>query len=133
MVEELYAEPGSMCVASDSHSNMYGGVGCLGTPIVRTDAASIWVTGRTWWRVPPVVNVELRGALPAGCSGKDVIIALCGFLNEDQVCGCCIYRNPWVVDRVSVCSGVESCCRVQWGWGGVARCGGPFDSGKYVY
>lgn len=84
MVEELYAEPGSLCVASDSHSNMYGGVGCLGTPIVRTDAASIWGTGRTWWRVPPVVNVELRGQLPAGCSGKDVIIALCGFLNEDQ-------------------------------------------------
>ena len=54
MVEELYAEPGSLCVASDSHSNMYGGVGCLGTPIVRTDAASIWGTGRTWWRVPPV-------------------------------------------------------------------------------
>eukprot|EP00931_Biecheleriopsis_adriatica_P118304 TRINITY_DN9373_c0_g1_i2.p1 TRINITY_DN9373_c0_g1~~TRINITY_DN9373_c0_g1_i2.p1 ORF type:complete len:682 (-),score=157.36 TRINITY_DN9373_c0_g1_i2:258-2303(-) len=84
MVEELYAEPGSLCVASDSHSNMYGGVGCLGTPVVRTDAASIWCTGRTWWRVPPLVRVELQGRLPAGCSGKDVIIALCGFLNEDQ-------------------------------------------------
>ncbi len=34
-------------VASDSHTNMYGGVGCLGTPIVRTDAASIWATGKT--------------------------------------------------------------------------------------
>eukprot|EP00930_Biecheleria_cincta_P043352 TRINITY_DN29780_c0_g1_i1.p1 TRINITY_DN29780_c0_g1~~TRINITY_DN29780_c0_g1_i1.p1 ORF type:complete len:688 (+),score=126.37 TRINITY_DN29780_c0_g1_i1:51-2114(+) len=84
MVEELYAEPGSLCVASDSHSNMYGGVGCLGTPVVRTDAASIWGTGRTWWRVPPVISVELRGRLPKGCSGKDVIIALCGFLNRDQ-------------------------------------------------
>lgn len=85
MVEELYAEPGSLCVASDSHSNMYGGVGCLGTPVVRTDAASIWGTGRTWWRVPPVAHVELTGQLPPGCSGKDVIIALCGFLNKDQV------------------------------------------------
>eukprot|EP00927_Polykrikos_kofoidii_P054762 TRINITY_DN49135_c0_g1_i1.p1 TRINITY_DN49135_c0_g1~~TRINITY_DN49135_c0_g1_i1.p1 ORF type:complete len:696 (-),score=86.57 TRINITY_DN49135_c0_g1_i1:19-2106(-) len=85
MVEELYAEPGSLCMASDSHSNMYGGVGCLGTPMVRTDAASVWATGRTWWRVPPVVHVELVGQLPEGCSGKDVIIALCGFLNDDQV------------------------------------------------
>lgn len=85
MVEELYAEPGSLCVASDSHSNMYGGVGCLGTPVVRTDAASIWATGRTWWRVPPIAHVELTGKLPPQCSGKDVIIALCGVLNEDQV------------------------------------------------
>jgi len=85
MVEELYAEPGSLCVASDSHSNMYGGIGCLGTPVVRTDAASIWGTGRTWWRVPPMAHVELTGQLPPGCTGKDVIIALCGFLNKDQV------------------------------------------------
>jgi len=48
MVEEGYAWPGTMAVASDSHSNMYGGVGCLGTPVVRTDAASIWATGQTW-------------------------------------------------------------------------------------
>lgn len=30
MVEEGYAWPGTVAVASDSHSNMYGGVGCLG-------------------------------------------------------------------------------------------------------
>ena len=41
MCEEGYAWPGTMVVASDSHSNMYGGLGCLGTPIVRTDAAAI--------------------------------------------------------------------------------------------
>ncbi len=48
MCEEGYAWPGTMVVASDSHSNMYGGLGCLGTPIVRTDAATIWATGKTW-------------------------------------------------------------------------------------
>ena len=41
MCEEGYAFPGTFVVASDSHSNMYGGLGALGTPIVRTDAASI--------------------------------------------------------------------------------------------
>lgn len=44
MVEEGYSWPGSLAVASDSHSNMYGGVGCLGTPVVRTDAASVRTT-----------------------------------------------------------------------------------------
>jgi homoaconitate hydratase len=85
MVEEGYAWPGTLCVASDSHTNMYGGIGCLGTPVVRTDAASIWATGRTWWQIPPVAKVTLKGVLPAGVTGKDVIVALAGLFNNDEV------------------------------------------------
>ncbi|EEB06531.1 homoaconitate hydratase Lys2 [Schizosaccharomyces japonicus yFS275] len=85
MVEEGYAVPNSMAVASDSHSNTYGGIGCLGTPIVRTDAAAIWATGQTWWQIPPVARVELVGKLPEGLSGKDVIVSLCGAFNHDEV------------------------------------------------
>ena len=85
MCEEGYAWPGTMVVASDSHSNMYGGLGCLGTPIVRTDAAAIWATGKTWWKVPPIAKVEFVGSLHKGITGKDVIIALCGYFNNDEV------------------------------------------------
>lgn len=85
MCEEGYAWPGTMVVASDSHSNMYGGLGALGTPIVRTDAAAIWAVGRTWWQVPPVARVELTGQLPTGCAGKDIILTLCGLFNQDEV------------------------------------------------
>lgn len=85
MVEEGFAWPGELMVASDSHSNMYGGVGCLGTPVVRTDAAAIWATGRTWWQVPPVARVELVGRLRPGVVGKDVILTLCGVFNRDEV------------------------------------------------
>jgi homoaconitate hydratase len=85
MCEEGYVWPGSLVVASDSHSNMYGGLGALGTPIVRTDAASIWATGKTWWEIPPVAKVELPGKLTKGVTGKDVILALCGYFNHDEV------------------------------------------------
>ncbi len=85
MIEEGYAWPGTMVVASDSHSNMYGGIGALGTPIVRTDAASIWATGRTWWQIPPIAKVTLTGNLQNGVTGKDVIIALAGYFNKDEV------------------------------------------------
>ncbi|KAK9463736.1 uncharacterized protein V1516DRAFT_668563 [Lipomyces oligophaga] len=85
LVEEGYAFPGTLTVASDSHSNTYGGVGCLGTPMVRTDAAAIWATGQTWWQIPAVAKVELKGRLPDGVSGKDVIVALCGAFNNDEV------------------------------------------------
>ncbi|PHH71191.1 hypothetical protein CDD80_5467 [Ophiocordyceps camponoti-rufipedis] len=83
MVEEGYAWPGTMAVASDSHSNHLGGIGCLGTPVVRTDAASIWVTSRTWWQIPPIARVTLTGTLPVGVTGKDVIVAACGLFKSD--------------------------------------------------
>ena len=85
MCEEGYAWPGTMAVASDSHSNMYGGMGCLGTPVVRTDAAALWATGQTWWQIPPISKIELTGKLKEGVTGKDVIITLCGLYNQDEV------------------------------------------------
>jgi homoaconitate hydratase len=85
MVEQGYVVPGSMVVASDSHSNLYGAMAALGTPVVRTDAASIWATGVTWWQVPPIAKVVLKGKLSPGVVGKDVIIALCGLFNKDEV------------------------------------------------
>jgi homoaconitate hydratase len=85
MVEQGYVVPGSLVVASDSHSNLYGAMAALGTPVVRTDAASIWATGVTWWQVPRVAKVILKGKLSPGVTGKDVIIALCGLFNKDEV------------------------------------------------
>ncbi|UCD75997.1 MAG: hypothetical protein JSV91_03560, partial [Phycisphaerales bacterium] len=85
MIEEGYVTPGSMCVGSDSHSNMYGAIAALGTPVVRTDAAAIWATGQTWWQCPQVARVSLTGRLLPGVVGKDVIITLCGLFNNDEV------------------------------------------------
>ncbi len=85
MCEEGFVLPCTMVVASDSHANIYGGLGALGTPVVRTDAAAIWATGTTWFQVPPVTRVELTGALRPGVTGKDVIITLCGHCGNDEV------------------------------------------------
>ena len=65
MVERGYVVPGSFVVASDSHSNMYGALGAIGTPIVRTDAAAVWATGEFWWQIPRSVQVVLEGK-PSG-------------------------------------------------------------------
>jgi len=90
MLEEGFVTPGSLVVASDSHSNIYGALAAVGTPVVRTDAAAIWASGETWWQVPPVVRVRLNGRLPAGATGKDVIITLCGTFNNDEVLNCAL-------------------------------------------
>jgi homoaconitate hydratase len=97
MVERGYVVPGSFVVASDSHSNMYGALGAIGTPIVRTDAAAVWAAGEFWWQIPRSVEVRLEGKLPEGATGKDVIITLCGLYNHDEVLNAAIeFTGPGV-------------------------------------
>jgi homoaconitate hydratase len=97
MVERGYVVPGSFVVASDSHSNMYGALGAIGTPIVRTDAAAAWATGEFWWQIPRSVEVVLEGELPAGATGKDVIITLCGLYNHEEVLNAAVeFSGPGV-------------------------------------
>ncbi|CCE65472.1 hypothetical protein TPHA_0L01150 [Tetrapisispora phaffii CBS 4417] len=102
MIEEGYAFPLNLTVASDSHSNTYGGIGSLGTPVVRTDAASIWATGQTWWQIPPVAKVNLKGELPQGVTGKDIIVALCGIFNKDEVLNHAIEFTGSSLDKIPV-------------------------------
>lgn len=97
MVERGFVVPGSFVVASDSHSNMYGALGAVGTPIVRTDAAAVWATGEFWWQIPRSIQVVLEGKLPEGVSGKDVIITLCGLFNHDEVLNAAVeFSGPGV-------------------------------------
>src|SRR6201981_3564609 len=97
MVERGYVLPGSFVVASDSHSNMYGALGAIGTPIVRTDAAAVWATREFWGQTPRSGAVRVEGKLPEGATGKDVIITLCGLYNHDEVLNAAIeFTGPGV-------------------------------------
>ncbi len=97
MVSHGYVVPGSLVVASDSHSNMYGALGACGTPVVRTDAAAIWATGEFWWQIPRSIQVTLSGKLQGGATGKDVIVSLCGLYNQGEVLNAAIeFTGPGV-------------------------------------
>ena len=108
MIEKGYVTPGSFVVASDSHSNMYGALGAIGTPVVRTDAAAVWATGEFWWQIPNTVQVVLNGRLPAASCGKDIIITLCGLYNNEEVLNAAVeFTGPGVAtlsmdDRLSI-------------------------------
>lgn len=85
MVEDGLVIPGSLCVAADSHANIYGALGALGTPIVRSDAVAVWATGDFWWEVPRCVQVRLKGELREECCGKDLILSLCATFDQGEV------------------------------------------------
>ncbi len=78
MPEMGLVKPGSIVVGSDSHTCTYGAFNCFATGIDRTEAAGIWITGRTWFKVPETINIELTGAFNAGVSAKDLILTIIG-------------------------------------------------------
>ena len=99
MVEQGYVVPGSLVVASDSHSNLYGAVAALGTPVVRTDAASIWATGVTWWQVPKVAQSGAKGKAFARASPAKMSSSLCAGCSIKTKCS--ITRSNFVGDGVA--------------------------------
>ncbi len=131
MVEKGFVHPGALVVASDSHSNMYGALAAVGTPVVRTDAAALWAGGVTWWLVPRTVKVVLEGALRPGVTGKDVIITLCGLYNTGEVLNAAIeFHGPGVAGLSMSQRLTISNMTTEWG----ALVGWfPFDSTTAAY
>ena len=116
MVERGYVVPGSFVVASDSHSNMYGALGAIGTPIVRTDAAAVWATGEFWWQIPQSIQVVLEGNLRPGVTGKDVIITLCGLYNHDEALNTAVeFSGPGVASLTMAARFSISNMSTEWG------------------
>jgi homoaconitate hydratase len=85
MIERGHVRPGALCVAADSHANMYGALGALGIAVTRSDAAGIWASGMFWWEVPPSVRVVFEGRLASAATGKDVALVLCALYPDDVV------------------------------------------------
>lgn len=131
MIDEGYVIPGTFVVASDSHSNIYGGLGALGTPVVRTDAASIWATGKTWWQIPPVLKVNLNGKLNKNVSGKDIIITLCGYFKNDEVLNCAIEFGGEGIKTLSISQRL-TIANMTTEWGAVTGVF-PFDEVTYSW
>lgn len=131
MVEQGYVTPGSMVVGSDSHSNLYGALCALGTPVVRTDAAAIWAMGQTWWQVPPVARVQLRGELGPGVTGKDLIVTLCGLFGADEVLNLAVEFTGEGVASLSVEQRM-SISNMTTEWGALAGLF-PFDESLRAY
>lgn len=81
--EKGFAQPGKVIVGSDSHTCTYGAFGAFSTGIDRTEAAGIWITGETWFKVPRSYKIVLHGELEEGVSAKDLILAIIGDLTAD--------------------------------------------------
>lgn len=74
---------GDLVIGADSHTCTYGALGAFSTGVGSTDMAAGMIAGKTWFKVPSAIQVELKGKLNRWVSGKDVILHLIGEIGVD--------------------------------------------------
>lgn len=90
MVEKGLVLPGTLAVGSDSHTCSYGAVNAFATGIDRTEAASLLLTGETWFKVPETIRIALKGRLPEMVAAKDLILTIIGKIGADGADYCSV-------------------------------------------
>lgn len=83
MHEYKYALPGTVVVATDSHTPTYGGGGCFCTGIGYTEMAATLGSGEMWMKVPEAIKIVVDGKLPKGVYAKDIILKIIGDIRAD--------------------------------------------------
>lgn len=101
---------GDCIIGADSHTCTYGAVGAFSTGVGSTDMAAGMATGKCWFKIPSAIKIELKGSLPKGVSGKDVILDLIGRIGVDGA----LYQSMEFVgegvaalsmdDRLTICN-----------------------------
>ncbi|MEW5932007.1 MAG: 3-isopropylmalate dehydratase large subunit [Bacillota bacterium] len=82
MAEEVVS-PGDIVVGADSHTCMGGALGAFATGMGSTDVAVAMALGKTWFRIPETIRVEVRGSWPHRVGPKDLILWLIGQLGAE--------------------------------------------------
>lgn len=75
--------PGSIIVATDSHTTTHGAFGAMGTGVGATDMATIMISGELWFRVPEIIEIRIDGTPGEGLMPKDVVLYIIGQLKAD--------------------------------------------------
>ena len=83
LAESGLVGPGKVVIETDSHTTTLGALGSFATGVGATDLAIILLTGRLWFKVPSIVNINLDGKPPFPVMAKDVILHVLGKLKQD--------------------------------------------------
>lgn len=78
LVERGFVKPNQIIIGADSHTCTYGAIGVMGIGMGSTDLAAVWLTGKTWLRVPRTSRVIIDGPISPAIQGKDLILAVLG-------------------------------------------------------
>ena len=98
---ENIVTPGMLVVGADSHTTTLGSLGAFATGMGSSDVASIFLSGKTWLKVPKTIRIHVGGTLHKRSKAKDVALHALKLLGTDGANYCTV---EWVGEAVSAMS-----------------------------
>jgi 3-isopropylmalate/(R)-2-methylmalate dehydratase large subunit len=105
-----YTQPGKTIVCGDSHTSTHGAFGAYAMGIGTSEVEHVLATQTLWVKKPKTMEIRVNGALPVGCTGKDIILAIIGKIGTDGATGYAIeytgqaIRDLTMEGRMTVCN-----------------------------
>lgn len=102
LIHEGLAHSGTTAVTTDSHANILGAVGAFGQGMGDQDIAAAWANGRTWFKVPKSVKINLTGKRAKGLFAKDIVLNLLNEFGANSLLGYSIEIYGEEVDKFTL-------------------------------
>ncbi|MCL2679230.1 MAG: 3-isopropylmalate dehydratase large subunit [Dehalococcoidia bacterium] len=83
LVAENMARPGDVIVGADSHTVTAGAFCAFATGMGSSDIAVAMAMGKTWFRVPETIRIEIKNRFRPLVNAKDLILHLIGMIGAD--------------------------------------------------
>lgn len=87
VIDKGLAYPGSTVVSTDSHANILGAIGAFGQGMGDKDIAAAWANGKSWFKVPKSIKLNLIGKRAADIYAKDIVLNLLNKFGANQLLG----------------------------------------------
>jgi 3-isopropylmalate/(R)-2-methylmalate dehydratase large subunit len=124
-------QPGLLLVCGDSHTSTHGALGALAFGIGSTEVTHVLATQCLWQRKPRTLRIAADGALAAGVTAKDLILAIIARIGAAGATGHVIEYAGDAVRALSM-EGRLTLCNMSIEAGGRAGMVAPDDT-AYAY
>ena len=94
--------PGMVALVGDSHATTYGAFGALGFGIGTSEVEHVLATQTLVYRRARDMRIQVDGALPTGCSAKDLILHVIGTIGAHGARGFVVEFVGTAITRLSI-------------------------------
>lgn len=112
MLENGLIRPGDVVLGTDSHMNLLGAVGAFATGVGNSDVAAAYVSGKSWFRVPETMKIEVTGSFRKGVSMRDLLTKIVGDLGAGGMDYLAVEFTGETIEQANLAERITLCSMV---------------------